>query len=516
MMTWAIFSSEFEAGAQQSHLAVQWAGGPNMVAVRPADAWLAMREGRLVFGVAHEGAWKDLCGAAKDGASYPLFTTAPASLLTQWFSEGQLHLNHFGNHGTSHITIRRAEAPVFTGKGAGDCYGPYWRRFLHASSVVPGLAGGPAAVPVVEGGQPEGESWAVYCRPQEIVASNPTLVENANREGLLRSRHAVVLPPWETGPQTGDDYHAINQGGTSGRQTRMLMREAVGRREHAAGEPALITLWRAMDDAALRPEMLRGAQIELGGIPCEQGVEGEPTRPRLLLPPAAEDDGTTLYRHDFLLNGRGLSPMIQKVREALLSDLREVFGLAETTMMEAAVQPLGRVPLPDCNDLPFQRYDGTPIQRLLRTLEKAAGAGLHGFENSHQMMGAFSEPQAVRKFWTRHLHAPSWQIFVDPGWWERVPFLEEGCLHELCEREPRSVADRFQAAGARQGSYFHVADLERDDGCLVEVCPETDESSRGALMHAALLVPLGARLLWGGGLVLDYDRCELDGGFQLL
>ena len=521
MKSWIVFSHPFQPDPDSPQAVVNLIGGAGQVGARPPDAWIALLDtGALQMGVSEAADWNALyntCAGHQKHGDYLLFTTVPAFIVTKAFQNRENLC--FGLKGAT-LTFKRPDSNTFP--SCYDRFGPYWRRFLMAS------AG--SNLPVVEpviGPAPLG-AWPIYFNPRPVSLAPPDQLATA--EDYVADRHAMLLPPWSPAA-AADKYFDIAQGEQRGLQARRRMRRITQRDIHHPDEPALISLWRAMDDAALRPEMLEKAQIELEGLPSQPGEQGTPTAPALKLAASGSDDFFSSYRRKaFILNtSMQTSPLYMAVREAVRTDMKEALGSEDAILSEEPAAPpvnpedyvstgLTRTPLPTASiftmlkklddlDAAHDPSDGRPL----------SPGGLAFAEHCHWpsadgRTAVAAQAYAVRYFWKSHLRPPSRQVFVDIALWERGPFLEPGCLHELCHRKLRDPAQRFDFS--KQSGYPSVKRNAPSGGWCVEISPQPRQEKRDKML-AALVMPLGTRFFWGGLAVLDDPNSVLDGSAVL-
>lgn len=496
--------------------------------VAPEKAYLTRRGGKggnVTFTVTQKDEWTKpapygIANYVNAGRSVSCFTTAPEEVLDAWFGSEEsirLSLNQLS------IGVTRPNPDVEL-EDVYKKYGPYWRRFLCLKSG-PNVALKNKRVgtkSVLDGD----EIWPVYFRLKEKTDFEESalggLDENQCPSDPGKDSWRFILPPWDpdsdgAGQADSDfGYYRLSSSREGEAPSGVPAREAMRKKMRVAGakepEPLALALWRAADDLALRPEMLGGAQIKIGGLPEDFGKIGKGTCPLLCVPTAKTD--VEKYRKKVLdLAVADLQPdegqpsvAVQELAKAISSDLEKVFGTREIKIMDLHEEDKALC-LPDFLNHGAEARENSPVFSVTQNLGE-------DYKKCLLTNGKFLVSPAVSDFAKRWFRPTSVQTFWDPDFWYTLVQFgwtgKEGLVPNEFDAKCRTAADIIEGGLEPSVDEFHKHDWAAL--CRTTCLPERGAPSgpTRAVLHAALMLPANTKILWGRAALLDEPLSRFD------
>lgn len=479
--------------------------------VEPKKAYLRRSDQRVEFVVTGPTEWTaayptGILAYIRQNGRVSCFTTAPQEVLKAWFGgDNSIVLVSNG----SRVRISRAGAGAGeTWEGVYKKYGPYWRRFLCLDLCQePEGNAGEWSVETTDLAN-EAELWPIYFRLKETTDLN-------------RLNGRFILPPWDpdcdgAGQADSDfGYYRLSSSREGEAPSGVPAREAMRKKMRVAGaeEPLALALWRAADDLALRPEMLAGAQIKIGGLPEDFGKIGAGTCPLLCVPTPKTD--VEKYRKKVLdlavaylqVPDEGQpSGAVQELAKAISSDLEKVFGTREIEIMDLHKEDKALC-LPDFLNHGAEARENSPVFSVTQNLGK-------DYKKCLLTNGKFLVSPAVSDFAKRWFRPTSVQTFWDPDFWYTLVQFgwtgEEGLVPNEFNGKCRKAADIIKRDLEPSVDEFHEGDWAAL--CRTTCLPERGAPSgpTRAVLHAALMLPANTKILWGRAALLDEPLSRFD------
>jgi hypothetical protein len=334
---------------------------------------------------------------------------------------------------------------------------------------------------------------------------------------FLAHDSVALLPPWE-GEVSG--FFAREP-----LAVRRAMRAASGWQEPLGTEPLAITLWRLIDDPAVREVLRAGGDL---AVDVEASADVlRPTSLQLRLPfPSRRDDAggdaedrMGSYRNEFYLKGQGavvpssLSETGCRVAAASYSDFVDAARPAALSLMESTGPEQNRPwPFPETDsgpeaprpaDLLFTRF----LPYHMEMLDDAAAAfliqRLPTGPLKHHLNLVLNV--LIRDFW----QPPSRQSHpeTDANFWRTTVLVAGGLLDRELMGSPRGPADRLAGHGDTRAARISNEDRWR---VVLPPVPGDERRRQRAVLLTAHLMPAGTEIALQRQLVLDDPLSQLD------